>query len=963
MLRGDNSHVGRDLHEDNANLPGIDSPYTRIDSGEPSRRKQTLLSLIDMLSGLDNDSAFGSDATSPQMAQVLPNLVDEKLMNTGADIFLRFERRVGNLDKELRNFANAARLFGSSVGILSSAFKLRERLTNILFLFRENAANLYPRKIGRKPRKELFNPNLMDRRGQTNRRGHPPPVATLEPDMLPSQFESFAGDVVTFLDCLNDFPEFADETVNQSLRGFEEDLKYWASCLAEYKSQFKSPAVQRYVHDLTAEIGDHIDVITATLSIFIEIGVPTIRVHQQNAVSKILNLSTVATFFSAVTATTLQFSYSATEGVLSDFVNAFWFSSLVLSIAAAVNSLLRLTWKQDMRSPGHRAPLWVLRWITLSPLVFLVMSIAFFSSGLILFTYSSGQGPVTKTMITALTAFTSSGLVGASVWFASERWAFVSEAIDRMCSSRAVRASRMALHRCRSQLIVAQVYLRRLTDWVTTARAPTELLPCTQAQPQPCSHPHSSSQPHIYPQDTTTPMHDAALAACSVAEHPVLSEGYNDESSESRHSDGRQRFVNAIRSVTMLQSTTRPMSPRRDSSSDTPLVVDKPGISPGQFSDPGMLALRGSRVANAIDKLKTLDTSQDMGAHQALVRHLQFSLNGQYLATSSWDGTSVIFRVGESFTTHRILVHDQGSIGQVSWSPNGGILLTRLTRGVKVWSEDGVCKKTIERQNPVQSIVWLPNGEGFLSVEGSDVVKLDLQGEVQDTYHLGQVRLTNVAVTPDCSRLVGMGPSIATVSGPQSSHHTRVEKQIIVYNMLTRTKESQTPFADDVCDLAMAREAPAVLISLEKAAPQLWKLEIERDRDRSDYAHTSRLSLKHTFALKFPVDIAGPCQFGGKDEQFVLCAAKTGDIHIWDRETAALLHCIRPQNTPGVGDLTCIGWNSATDDPMMFATGSHDGTVRIYSTPPEDSESDNTPYAERRTEGERATSSSVRSGG
>jgi hypothetical protein len=27
-------------------------------------------------------------------------------------------------------------------------------------------------------------------------------------------------------------------------------------------------------------------------------------------------------------------------------------------------------------------------------------------------------------------------------------------------------------------------------------------------------------------------------------------------------------------------------------------------------------------------------------------------------------------------------------------------------------------------------------------------VKLDLQGKVLDTYHLGQVRLTNVAVTP-----------------------------------------------------------------------------------------------------------------------------------------------------------------------------------------------------------------------
>ena len=61
-----------------------------------------------------------------------------------------------------------------------------------------------------------------------------------------------------------------------------------------------------------------------------------------------LNLSTVATFFSAVTATTLQFSFNLTGTPIRDAVNSFWFASLVFSIAAAVNSLLGLTWKQAM---------------------------------------------------------------------------------------------------------------------------------------------------------------------------------------------------------------------------------------------------------------------------------------------------------------------------------------------------------------------------------------------------------------------------------------------------------------------------------------------------------------------------------------------------------------------------------------------------------------------------------------
>lgn len=37
---------------------------------------------------------------------------------------------------------------------------------------------------------------------------------------------------------------------------------------------------------------------------------------------------------------------------------------------------------------------------------------------------------------------------------------------------------------------------------------------------------------------------------------------------------------------------------------------------------------------------------------------------------------------------------------------------------------------------------------------------------------------------------------------------------------------------------------------------------------------TARLTLRHTFMPKIPVDFAGPSYFGGKDDQLVLCASK-----------------------------------------------------------------------------------------
>jgi hypothetical protein len=116
--------------------------------------------------------------------------------------------------------------------------------------------------------------------------------------------------------------------------------------------QFKYPAVQRYLHDLSSDFGEHIESITSALSMFIEVGklshftsvwslghpyanvsgVPMIRLAQKHGAHGLLNLSTIATFFSSVTATSLQFSFGDTNSAAANVVNAFWFTSLVFSI-------------------------------------------------------------------------------------------------------------------------------------------------------------------------------------------------------------------------------------------------------------------------------------------------------------------------------------------------------------------------------------------------------------------------------------------------------------------------------------------------------------------------------------------------------------------------------------------------------------------------------------------------------
>lgn len=67
------------------------------------------------------------------------------------------------------------------------------------------------------------------------------------------------------------------------------------------------------------------------------------------------NITAIATFFSSVTATTLQISYSMTPVTkLLAVINLFWFLSLVFSVSAAVSSLLGLMWRKSPMYVLHR---------------------------------------------------------------------------------------------------------------------------------------------------------------------------------------------------------------------------------------------------------------------------------------------------------------------------------------------------------------------------------------------------------------------------------------------------------------------------------------------------------------------------------------------------------------------------------------------------------------------------------
>ena len=98
-----------------------------------------------------------------------------------------------------------------------------------LYPFHENAADLFPRKVQHQDGSTQPNNALL--RTKRHRLKPPPNLRTpvtmdgLDPEHFPDQISRFTEDMTTFLECLNEFPEFTDEVVTASILAFQGDLK------------------------------------------------------------------------------------------------------------------------------------------------------------------------------------------------------------------------------------------------------------------------------------------------------------------------------------------------------------------------------------------------------------------------------------------------------------------------------------------------------------------------------------------------------------------------------------------------------------------------------------------------------------------------------------------------------------------------------------------------------------------
>jgi len=260
--------------------------------------------------------------------------------------------------------------------------------------------------------------------------------------------------------------------------------------------------------------------------------------------------------------------------------------------------------------------------------------------------------------------------------------------------------------------------------------------------------------------------------------------------------------------------------------------------------------------------------------------------------------------------------------------------LCKMLRGIAIWTSEGERRATINRGRAVESVTWLPHGEAFISVEGADVRKLDLEGKILDEYPFIRHTIHDVAITKDSTRMICVASSSSQVDSELGDALHRKQEMIMVYNLLNKKIESRVPVLGESRNVKLAGDGETVLVSYEnKTPPQRWKIEVRKIKadDGSVTDELAFLSLEQTYMPKRPVDFAGPSHFGGRHDELVVCAGKNGMIFVWDSRTGFLLHHFPTQDIDG--DLTCLTWNHASEK-FMFGAGRNNGTVRIWTPMP-----------------------------
>ncbi|KAF8350519.1 WD40 repeat-like protein [Amanita rubescens] len=348
-------------------------------------------------------------------------------------------------------------------------------------------------------------------------------------------------------------------------------------------------------------------------------------------------------------------------------------------------------------------------------------------------------------------------------------------------------------------------------------------------------------------------------------------------------------------------------------------------------------------------------TTTILDGHTDEVWNIEWSHDGGYLASASKDKSVIIWRVtytgldpsSHDWVMHLKLKDHPYPVGCLAWSIDDSLLLTGAEHFIKIWNtKTGVCLRTLEEHSePVTALAWLPDGSGFIS--GSldrKVNQWDADGKLKESWGTTATRVTDLAITPDLTRLVTIGMHHQSSSEPSPPSRTPPgDHQMYAGGAATAAASSMTPPNRNTNNRLIVYDlASKQVIASVRMEGELTSVKISQNSQFALINHApDEIHLWDLKAGRLARKFAGQSQdkhvirscFGGVDGCFIVSG--NGKVYVWHRDTGALLEALPGH---GEGSVNSVAWNPRHE--RMFASCSDDNTIRIWEPMVPESSSD-----------------------
>ncbi|CAK9140840.1 unnamed protein product [Ilex paraguariensis] len=293
--------------------------------------------------------------------------------------------------------------------------------------------------------------------------------------------------------------------------------------------------------------------------------------------------------------------------------------------------------------------------------------------------------------------------------------------------------------------------------------------------------------------------------------------------------------------------------------------------------------------------------------HKNEVWFVQFSNNGEYLASSSSDCTAIIWKVledGKVTQKHTLRSH-QNPVSFVAWSPDDTMLLTCGNMEVlKLWAvETGTCKHTFGNEGfIVSSCAWFPDSKRLVcgsSDPEKGIYMWDCEGNAIKAWKgMRMPKILDLAVTPNGENLISIFS----------------DKEIRILNVGTNA-ERVISEKHAIASLAISGDSQFLIVNLNSQEIHMWDVAGQWGKPLKYTGHR-----QHKYVIR-------SC-FGGLNSTFIASGSENSKVYIWNRRFSSPIEVLSGHSMT----VNCVSWNPKR--PQMLASASDDQTIRIWGPSP-----------------------------